>query len=163
VTAGSTVTTGVDAEPVGAPAREARARVSRRRLVVAVVVLAAAFAGLLVKGLGGSLDYFDTVDQAVAQKAALGTRTLRLEGLVEPGTIHQNGSTVSFVAAGTHHRVLVVNHGDPPQLFQPNVPVVVVGHFAGSQFVSDQILVAHTAQYREEHPGRVKAPNGSSR
>jgi cytochrome c-type biogenesis protein CcmE len=166
VTASATPTTGVDAEPADAPARPARparAGGSRRRLIAVGVVLAAAFALLLVKGLGGSLDYFDTVDQAVAQKAALGTRTLRLEGLVVPGTVHQNGSTVRFVAAGKLHRVQVVNHGDPPELFQPDVPVVVVGHFAGSQFVSDQILVAHGAQYREEHPDRVKAPDGSSR
>lgn len=127
------------------------------------LVLAAAFVLLLVKGLGSSLDYFETVDQAIAQKAMLGVRTFRLEGLVVPGTVHQSGSTVRFVAAGTVHRIDVVNHGNPPELFQPDVPVVVVGHFAGDTFVSDQIIVDHTAQYREQHPDRVRAPDGSSR
>ena len=127
------------------------------------VVLAGAFALLLVKGLGGSLDYFETVDQAVAHKATLGERTFRLEGLVVPGSVAQSGSTVRFVAGGTAHRIAVVNHGNPPQLFQPNVPVVVVGHFSGDTFVSDQIIVDHTAQYQQQHPDRVRAPDGSTR
>jgi cytochrome c-type biogenesis protein CcmE len=57
----------------------------------------------------------------------------------------------------------VHNTGSPPQLFQPNVPVVVVGHFTGGTFVSNQIIVDHSAQYIEQHPGRVRAPNGTTR
>jgi cytochrome c-type biogenesis protein CcmE len=127
------------------------------------VVLAAAFAVLLVKGLGGSLDYFETVDQAVADKAMLAGKTFRLEGLVVPGTVHVDGSTVRFVAAGSAHRIAVVNHGNPPQLFQPDVPVVVVGHFQGDGFVSNQIIVDHSSQYQQQHPNRVRAPDGSTR
>lgn len=126
-------------------------------------VLVGAFAFLLAKGLGGSLDYFDTVDQAVAQRAMLGDRTLRLEGLVVPGTVTRTAQGVSFVAAGTRHRVQVRNTGSPPQLFQPDVPVVVVGHFAGAVFLSDQIIVDHSAQYIEQYPSRVRAPNGTTR
>ena len=48
-------------------------------------------------------------------------------------------------------------------LFQPNIPVVVVGHFSGSSFVSDQLIVDHSAQYVQQHPNRVKAPNGTTR
>jgi len=145
------------------PARAAPGRASRRRLVAVGVVLAGAFALLLVKGLAGSLDYFETVDQAVAQKGMLAGQTFRLEGIVVPGSVHRNGSTVAFVAAGAHHRIAVVNHGNPPQLFQPDVPVVVVGHFSGATFVSDQIIVDHSAQYQQQHPDRVRAPDGSTR
>lgn len=126
-------------------------------------MLVGAFAFLLAKGLGGSLDYFDTVDQAVAHKAQLGARTLRLEGLVVPGSVQRTAQGVDFVAAGSHNRVQVRNTGSPPQLFQPDVPVVVVGHFAGAVFVSNQIIVDHSAQYIEQHPTRVRAPNGSTR
>ena len=44
-----------------------------------------------------------------------------------------------------------------------NIPVVVVGHFSGSTFVSNQIIVDHSAQYVAKYPNRVKAPNGSTR
>jgi cytochrome c-type biogenesis protein CcmE len=123
----------------------------------------AAFAFLLVKGLGSSLDYFETVDQAVAGKAMLGTKTFRLEGLVVPGSVHRRPGGIDFVAAGSKHTVDVVNTGNPPQLFQPNIPVVVVGHFAGSTFVSNQIIVDHSSQYVAQYPKRVRAPNGTTR
>jgi cytochrome c-type biogenesis protein CcmE len=136
---------------------------SRRRLAVVAVVLAGAFGTVLAFGLGSSLNYFETVDQALAHKASLGTTTFRLEGVVVPGSIRRSGSAVAFVVTGTKDRVAVVNHGSPPQLFQPNVPVVVVGHFDGATFVSNQVIVDHSAQYVEQHPNRVKAPNGTLR
>jgi cytochrome c-type biogenesis protein CcmE len=122
-----------------------------------------AFAVLLAEGLGSSLNYFETVDQAVAHRVTLGSQTFRLEGVVVPGTVHRIRGGVAFVAAGTRNRVDVVNHGNPPQLFQPDIPVVVVGHFAGSSFVSDQLIVDHSAQYVQAHPNRVRAPNGTTR
>jgi cytochrome c-type biogenesis protein CcmE len=140
-----------------------RAGPTRWRLLAVGAILLGAFTFLVVKGLGGSLDYFETVDQAMQHKATLAGATFRLEGLVVPGSIHPIAGGVSFVAAGSKYRVPVVNHGNPPQLFQPDVPVVVVGHFSGETFVSNQIIVDHTAQYREQHPNRVRAPNGTVR
>lgn len=140
-----------------------RARRPRWRLVVVGAVLVGAFAFLLVKGLGGSLNYFETVDQAIAQKATLGTRTFRLEGVVVPGTVHRAHGDVDFVVSGTKHRIPVVNSTNPPQLFQPDIPVVVVGHFAGTTFFSSQVIVDHSSTYIEQYPSRVKAPNGTTR
>lgn len=176
-------TTGVDdGVGDGAAGRQARARAlaqahgpatswtsrrQRTRLMVVGAVLVGAFAFLLVKGLGSSLDYFDTVDQALHSRAVLGTNTFRLEGLVAPGSVHRHGTVVDFVASGSDGRIDVVNTGNPPQLFQPDIPVVVVGHFSGTAsgatFVSNQIIVDHTAQYVAKYPNRVRAPNGSTR
>jgi len=157
---------GVIGGPVvsGVPAnRDRKSRRGRLRLWVVAAVLVGAVAFLLVEGLGSSLNYFETVDQALAHKAMLGSQTFRLEGVVVPGTVRRIRGGVAFVAAGTEHRVSVVNHGNPPQLFQPDIPVVVVGHFSGGSFISDQLIVDHTAQYTEEHPNRVRAPNGTTR
>jgi cytochrome c-type biogenesis protein CcmE len=149
------------AKPGGGQPR--RRRATPWRLWVVGAILVGAFAFLLVEGLGSSLNYFETVDQALAHKTMLGTQTFRLEGLVVPGTVHRIPGGVQFVAAGTVHRVDVVNHGNPPQLFQPDIPVVVVGHFSGSTFISDQLIVDHTANYVQAHPNRVRAPNGTTR
>jgi cytochrome c-type biogenesis protein CcmE len=138
-------------------------RRARWRLWAVGGVLVGAFAFLLAEGLGGSLNYFETVDQAIAHKSMLGARTFRLEGVVVPGTVQRSADGVRFVAAGTHHRVTVVNSSEPPQLFQPNIPVVVVGHFSGATFFSDQVIIDHSAQYIQAHPNRVKAPNGTVR
>jgi cytochrome c-type biogenesis protein CcmE len=148
---------------VAGPDRLRRRGASRWRLWAVGAILVGAFAFLLIEGLGSSLNYFETVDQALAHRATLGSQTFRLEGLVVPGTVHRIPNGVAFVAAGTKDRVNVVNHGNPPQLFQPDIPVVVVGHFSGNSFISDQLIVDHTAQYTQAHPNRVRAPNGTTR
>ena len=152
-----------EAQELERPAPATPARRTRRRLFVVGAVLVAALVFLLVEGLGSSLDYFETVNQALQSKATLGTKTFRLEGLVVPGSVQRHRGGVDFVASGSQGRIAVVNTGNPPQLFQPDIPVVVVGHFAGATFVSNQIIVDHTAQYVAKYPNRVKAPNGTSR
>jgi cytochrome c-type biogenesis protein CcmE len=135
----------------------------RLRYFVAGAILLAAFGFLLAEGISNSLNYFETVNQAVKMRAQLGTTTFRLEGLVVPGSIHRTTTGVDFTVESSGVSEAVVETGQPPQLFQPDIPVVLVGHFSGSFFSSDQILVDHTSQYIEEYPNRVKAPNGSVR
>jgi cytochrome c-type biogenesis protein CcmE len=145
----------------GAPSVPSR---GRRRLLLVFVVLVAAITYLLVEGLGSSLDYFDTVGQAFAHKGTIGTTVIRLEGLVVPGSVHRTARGASFEVSGGGHEFAVRNIGSPPQLFQPDIPVVVVGHFTSSRsdvFVSNQIMVKHSATYIAAHPTRVRAPNGT--
>jgi len=135
-----------------------RRRMSRRLLVV-FVLLVAALVFLLVEGLGSSLDYFDTVDQALAHKASLGTQTFRLEGTVVPGSIRPTATGTDFVICQGPKSVAVTNTGSPPQLFQGRIPVVVVGHFASDTsraFESNTIMVKHSSTYTAEYPNRVK-------
>jgi cytochrome c-type biogenesis protein CcmE len=123
-------------------------------------VLLAAFVFLLVEGLGSALNYFDTVNQAFAHRATLGTRTFNLEGDVVAGSVHPTAVGTNFEIAQGSHTVAVTNTGSPPQLFQANIAVVVVGHFTSDvshDFVSHQILVKHSENYCAAHPERVKA------
>jgi cytochrome c-type biogenesis protein CcmE len=145
------------------PPRRRRRRSTRLWIVFALLI--GAFVFLLVEGLGSSLNYFDTVNQALAHRGTLGTTTFRLEGDVVPGSIHPTAVGTNFSICQGAHSVAVKNTGSPPQLFQVNIPVVVVGHFTSatsSAFVSNQILVKHTATYTAQHPGRVKANTGTA-
>jgi cytochrome c-type biogenesis protein CcmE len=126
-------------------------------------VLVGSFAFLLVKGLGTALNFYLPADQAVQQEATLGGKTFNLEGVVAPHSIHPTPDGVDFVVTAGATRLQVDNTGSPPQLFQPNIPVIAVGHFSGSTFVSDQILVKHSANYIAQHPGRVTSPDGTKR
>lgn len=137
----------------------------RRRLWLAGLVIVGALAFLVLKGLGSSLVYFKTADQAVAARGQLGTSAFQIEGVVVPGSVHPTTVGVDFVIANGGVTVPVTNQGSPPQLFQPNVPVVLVGHFEGpgNHYLSDQIMVKHSANYVARHPGRVTAPDGSLR
>jgi len=133
------------------------------RYVVVGLVLVGALVFLLVKGLGSALDFYLPADQAVAQKASLGTKTFNLEGVVKPGSIHSTPAGVDFVVTSGAVHLAVHNSSSPPQLFQPDIPVIAVGHFQGNLFVSDEILVKHSATYIAQYPGRVTAPDGSKR
>ncbi|HEY5097324.1 MAG TPA: cytochrome c maturation protein CcmE [Acidimicrobiales bacterium] len=135
----------------------------RVRYAVVGLVLVGALGFLVAKGLGTALNFYLPADQAVAQRASLGTRTFNLEGVVERGSIHPTPNGVEFVVSSGATRVRVQNTGSPPDLFQPEIPVIAVGHFEGSTFVSDQILVKHSSDYIAQHPGRVTAPNGTKR
>ncbi len=143
-----------------ASAQSARRRRTKRRLVLVFALLAAALAFLLVEGLGSSLDYFDTVNQALAHRGQLGTTTFRLEGNVVPGSIRSTATGADFRLCQGANVVAVVNTNNPPALFQPNIPVVLVGHFSSDTsrtFLSNTIMVKHSATYTAQHPGRVRA------
>lgn len=136
---------------------------TRLRYLVVGLALVGSLVFLLAKGLGSALDFYLPADQAVAQEATLGTRTVNVEGVVEPGSIHATRQGVDFVVTSGAIRLQVDNAGSPPELFQPGIPVVAAGHFAHGTFVSDQILVKHSATYIAQHPDRVKAPDGTKR
>ena len=139
---------------------------SRRRTIVVLVVLVGLVLALAAPGLLSNLNYFETVDQVLASRASLGSHPVRLEGLVAPGSVVRTARGADFVVTGSRGSIPVHEVGAPPELFGPNIPVVVVGHFASATarvFSGTQILVKHTAQYIAAHPGRVRAPNGSVR
>jgi cytochrome c-type biogenesis protein CcmE len=156
------VTDTLDLRPLEAPAAPRR---RRWRSVVVLGVIAAAILALLSQGLLHSLNYFETVDQALASRATLGTREIRLEGVVA-GPVVRSARGANFVLSGSRGSIRVDEVGSPPQLFQVNIPVVVVGHFDSASapvFHANQIMVKHTATYIAQHPNRVRARNGSVR
>lgn len=148
---------------VGAPRRRGAFLGSRRRQLVAGIVIAGALAFLLLEGLDNATVYFKTADQAVADKASLGTRQFRIEGTVEPD-VRQVAGTTQFSIIANGVQVAVVDTKQPPQLFKPGIPVVLEGHWQGPVYASDQIMVKHTASYVEAHPDRLKSqiPSGTT-
>jgi cytochrome c-type biogenesis protein CcmE len=146
----------------------------RVRYLVAGLLVAGALGLVLAEGIGSALQYFQTASQAVRDRAQLGSQSFNIEGAVVPGSIHRTGSTVAFKISSGSTVVDVVSHGNPSQLFQGGIPVVLVGHFVngrpprqldpagspspGFYFSSDQIMVKHSAQYVAAHPDRVRSP-----
>lgn len=146
--------------------RTKSASAQRHRLAVVGVVVVAALGFLVFKGLTTAIVFFKTANEAISQRASLGNSDFQMEGMVVRGSVqHRGGDDYSFTVESAGVKVAVENTGDPPQLFRPGLPVVVVGHFVGSSdvFASDQIMVKHSQSYVAAHPNRVKAANGSTR
>ena len=140
-----------------APVPSSRRRVlaSRRRQLVAAVVVLSALGFVAFQGLSNATEYFLTADQAVAQRASLGVKPFRIEGTVTPGVTHTPLGTEFDIYAGGA-TVHVVDPAQPPALFKVGIPVVLDGHWQGASFAANQIMVKHSAYYVEAHPGRLK-------
>jgi cytochrome c-type biogenesis protein CcmE len=129
---------------------------------LALIVVAIGF--VLFQGLNNAALYYRNADEAIAQKQSLGTRRFRVQGVVQPG-VTKVGQEVDFViqfpaGAATPDNTIEVRHtGDPPDLFQAGLPVVLEGHWSadGSFFASDRILVKHSEEYKAENPDRLNS------
>jgi len=119
---------------------------SRRRQIGAGIVIAGAVAFLLAQGLGNATEYYKTVPAAVADRAHLGTSQFRIMGTVDDD-VRQVGSQTDFSITYERVTAQVVDSQQPPQLFKPGIPVVLEGHWSGTVFVSDLIMVKHSSNY----------------
>jgi cytochrome c-type biogenesis protein CcmE len=142
---------------LGGPGPRRRAALgTRRQRIVALLVILGALGFLVFRGLTNATEYFKTTTQAVNQRAQLGTQDFRIEGTVE-NDVRSAGTEVDFTIYGGGTQVPVVSSGSPPELFKPGIPVVLDGHWSGSTYLSDLIMVKHTANYVEAHPDRLKS------
>lgn len=120
------------------------------RLLVVGATAAAAVGVLAVVGLGEAAVYYRTPTEVLEQPAAPGDR-LRLGGLVLPGTVRSDGTTVTFELTDGVSGLTVVHRGDPSGVFQEGQGAVVEGVLAGDgRFLSDLVMVKHSNEYRAE-------------
>lgn len=133
--------------------------------VVLVVLAVGAFA--VSQALGDATLFFRNADEAVAQRDELGTDRFRLQGLVAAGTVESYPGGVAFDVTYNGVAVPVEHTGDPQELFQEDIPVVLEGRWSSTAddavFLSDRMLVKHDENYDAEHPGRSgDGPSGSA-
>jgi cytochrome c-type biogenesis protein CcmE len=155
--------------PAELPPLPTRKRKTKRtRYIVAVGGCALAVVAVIVLTfvLSENVVYFRTVSEAVKDQRSQGTSRFRLAGAVVPGSIHAQGTGVDFALTDGKHTVNVVHHGDPPELFKNNAPVVCEGRWAvarpGAAFDSDRILIKHGSDYAPPKVDTKKAPKAAS-
>jgi cytochrome c-type biogenesis protein CcmE len=132
---------------------------NRRGMVVALGLVAVVVIGLglvLFNGLQDASTFFYNVDEAVARQDDLGGDRFRMQGNVVDGSVERTDEGVSFVITYGGQDVEVDHVGDPPELFGPEIPVVLEGRFQGDRFASDEILIRHDNTYDEENPDRIR-------
>jgi len=146
-----------------------RRRWSARRWAGAAVLVAVVAIGgfVVVRALDNATLFFRNADEAVAQRDDLGGSRFRLQGLVVPGSVEAYPGGVAFAVAYNGVEVPVEHTGDPVDLFDDGIPVVLEGSWsgtgAGAVFVSDRMLVKHDENYVADNGDRItEAGDGAS-
>jgi cytochrome c-type biogenesis protein CcmE len=120
------------------------------RLLVVAATAAAAVVVLAVVGLGEAAVYYRTPTEVLERPPAAGDR-LRLGGLVLPGTVRSDGTTVRFELTDGVTGLTVVHRGDPSGVFQEGQGAVVEGVLGSDgRFLSDLVMVKHSNEYRAQ-------------
>ena len=126
---------------------------NRRRIlaVIAILVAAGVLAFLAFGGIGENLVYYWSPSELEASgDKALGA-TIRLGGLVEPGSIQhsEDGLTLKFAVTDGEASIPISTSSVPPAMFREGVGVVVEGSVnRAGQFETQRLLVKHDNQYR---------------
>ena len=135
---------------------------ARNRLIAvgALLVAGAGLAFVAFGNIGENLVYYWSPKEMLAQGEKAYGPTIRLGGVVQPGSIKWNEAhtTLEFrvsteVKEGAES-VLVRSTEVPPQMFREKIGVVVEGTFDKSQvFSSNRLMVNHSNEYRAPKPG----------
>jgi cytochrome c-type biogenesis protein CcmE len=126
----------------------------------AIAVAGGALAWIAFGSIGDNLVYYWKPSEMVAQGPKAYGATVRLGGVVVPGSVGWNPehTVVTFQVADTHSptaaKVSVRSEQTPPQMFREGIGVVVEGTYAADQvFRTNRLMVNHDANYRPPADG----------
>ncbi|MDQ1349031.1 MAG: cytochrome c-type biosis protein CcmE [Acidobacteriota bacterium] len=136
---------------------KARAEVRRHRLLAigAILIAAGTFGFLALGGLGKSLVYYWSPSELRAHGGKAEGATIRLGGLVAPGSIEtgEGGLGLKFRMTDGTETVTVFTTAVPPAMFREGIGVVVEGALqADGTFATDRLMIKHDNEYQA--PGK---------
>ena len=145
------------------------------RIGIAVAVILVTIGWLAYSGYGSSKSYYVTI----AELGGLGDKayknTLRVEGFVQPGSIEQNGTHVTFVlnefeshsAKASSGRLLKVAYKGsepPPDTFKDNSQALAEGTYGRDGVFHANVLQAKCAsKYAPAQPNGAPAANPAAK
>lgn len=131
-------------------------RSSRWFMLAAFLIAGVAFIVIAAGGINKNLVYYWTPTDLVANGSKAYGATIRLGGMVTPGSIKKTPgvSGVEFDVHDGTKNVHVKSNGVPPQMFRENIGVVVEGTMVnGGYFQCNRLMVSHSNEYRAPKSG----------
>jgi cytochrome c-type biogenesis protein CcmE len=145
---------------------------SKRQIfgVIAIAVALAGLAGITWGNLGQNLVYYWSPTELVAKGEAAEGVTVRLGGMVVPGSFDLAACNpgCTFKVTDGKSEVVVKSEGMPPQMFREGQGCVVEGTAdKAGVFHTDRIMVKHSNEYRPpkdgEMPGQGTLADGTNK
>jgi cytochrome c-type biogenesis protein CcmE len=126
-------------------------------VVLGLVVIAGGV--IVTQFLRSAVDYYCNVDEVGERSGCDADRRLRLQGVVEQGSISETGGFTDFSIAFNGVAVPVHYDGEPGGIFKECIPVVVHGEFDSTTgvFAGDRVEVKHSDEYVAVNDERLEA------
>jgi cytochrome c-type biogenesis protein CcmE len=121
-----------------------------------VAIIAAVIGYLAFSEVGRALVYYLTPTELLAKGEAAYGETVRLGGLVKPGTKHGPDTDLSFTLTDGTKQVPVHTSAAPPALLKEGIGAVVEGRLGrDGVFEATQVVVKHDENYMAPTNGAV--------
>ena len=133
--------------------------------VLALVLVAGGV--FVAKFLTNALDYYCNVDEIGVKDGCDVGRNIRIQGVVDKGSVSKDGAVTNFVVTFHGASMPVVLSSKPTGLFQECIPVVITGKVIEADdgtryFEGNEVLVKHSEDYDQENKDRVATANGEA-
>lgn len=134
---------------------------TKKRWIPMLVVAGALLLGVVVvtKFLTSAIDYYCNVDEVGTRSGCDSDRRMRVQGVVEQGSVVRADGGTRFVMEYNGKTLPVRYEGDPGGVFQECIPVVAHGRVSNGVLESDRIEVKHSNQYVEKNKTRLDEAN----
>jgi cytochrome c-type biogenesis protein CcmE len=133
------------ARPVLAPVPP---RGRRWGLLLGVAIVVGVVAYLALSSVGNALVYYVTPTELIARGDSAIGETVRLGGLVKPGSISGEAPDLSFTLTDGTTEITVHASAAPTRSFREGVGAVVEGQLTGGGgFEADEVIVKHDENY----------------
>lgn len=132
----------------------------KTKLLLGGGLIVAALAYLINSGIQEAAVYYITPSELKAKGDAVSDRSLRLGGMVVPGSLHWEPQTLklTFRLTDGKEEVAVEHIGSPPDLFKEGAGAVVEGRcVTGGPFQSSMIMAKHSEEYSSPEKGGAPA------
>ena len=130
-------------------------RHKRLAIIGGIVGAVGVAAALVLNAFQSNLVFFYSPSQIVAKEAPV-SRTFRLGGLVQEGSVKRDGTVVQFAVTDTAQTIPVQYQGILPDLFKEGKGVVAQGQLReDGMFVAREVLAKHDENYMPPEAGEA--------
>ena len=121
------------------------------KILVGVIVIGGGIGYFMYQAMQSSWSYYYSVDDFIANNTKGQNYSLRLAGVVKPGTVNHDlqKMILSFTLAGTNNEIPVLYKGSVPDNFAEEREVVVEGRLnTNGSFQADLLMTRCESKYK---------------
>jgi len=125
-------------------------RRNRVRWAVGITLIVAGVGGLAAWAIAspGAVSYYVTPSEVAVHPANAMDHQLRVGGRVAGGSLHRDGTTITFAVTDGHNTVDVLYHGDVPDTLKAGTDVVAEGRLQpGGTLLATRVLAKCSSKF----------------